>query len=239
MGKFIATKNSENDINSIDVSSYAKKPFKEFSPFMNSKNFEIPVPGQENTFAQSVEGIWQGLKVIDGGTDFGIFYGCPKKRKKGTYMGHLYDNKRIDIVTARELIYEPSYIYYLKNCVKASTLEKILILGINEDVKIHDTENNLDPNNSNVAVGHSFYLAKFLNKELNDRIELVTNNIKELYLTKEFKHETLAEPIARLIDLYNESSKLNRQIISKELNNQCYDEFKNRFYQKSLEYLKA
>ena len=51
----------------IDVTSKGKIPFIKFSPFYPIGN--IPVPLSESVFAESVEGIWQGLKVFE---NFGI-----------------------------------------------------------------------------------------------------------------------------------------------------------------------
>ena len=47
-----------------DVSSYADHPFCTLSPFWPHGG--IPVPGMIRTTSDSVEGIWQGLKLIDG-----------------------------------------------------------------------------------------------------------------------------------------------------------------------------
>src|SRR5262245_28343276 len=46
-----------------DVSSYAEFPFCTLSPMWPHGG--IPVPGMPGTTSDSVEGIWQGLKVID------------------------------------------------------------------------------------------------------------------------------------------------------------------------------
>jgi hypothetical protein len=47
-----------------DVSSYADHPYCTLSPFWPHGG--IPVPGMPGTTSDSVEGIWQGLKLIDG-----------------------------------------------------------------------------------------------------------------------------------------------------------------------------
>ena len=47
-----------------DVSSYADHPWCTLSPMWAHGG--IPVPGMQGTVSDSVEGIWQGLKIIDG-----------------------------------------------------------------------------------------------------------------------------------------------------------------------------
>ena len=47
----------------VDVTSKGNMPMVKFSPFYPIGN--IPVPFSENVYAESVEGIWQGLKVFE------------------------------------------------------------------------------------------------------------------------------------------------------------------------------
>ncbi|MDY0986514.1 hypothetical protein SOM12_03750 [Flavobacterium sp. CFBP9031] len=51
----------------IDVTSKATDDYVKFSPFYPIGN--IPIPFTENRFSESIEGIWQGLKVFK---DYGI-----------------------------------------------------------------------------------------------------------------------------------------------------------------------
>ncbi len=46
----------------IDVTSKGDMPMVKFSPFYPVG--DIPVPFSEGVFAESVEGVWQGLKVF-------------------------------------------------------------------------------------------------------------------------------------------------------------------------------
>src|SRR3954449_4793098 len=46
----------------LDVTSKGEEPWVRFSPFYPPGG--IPVPDSPGTFAQSVEGLWQGLKVF-------------------------------------------------------------------------------------------------------------------------------------------------------------------------------
>jgi hypothetical protein len=47
----------------LDVTSRGEQPWVRFSPFY--PHGDIPIPGSPGTFAQSVEGLWQGLKVFE------------------------------------------------------------------------------------------------------------------------------------------------------------------------------
>ena len=62
----------------IDVSSYADPPFCTLSPMWVHGG--IPVPGMPGTTSDTVEGVWQGLKVIRGKTAPRYFRGPGQKR---------------------------------------------------------------------------------------------------------------------------------------------------------------
>lgn len=50
------------DATIIDVTSKGRLPYVKFSPFYPIGN--IPVPFSPNSYSESMEGIWQGLKVF-------------------------------------------------------------------------------------------------------------------------------------------------------------------------------
>tara|TARA_Y100001968_G_C19425424_1_gene754068 strand:- start:246 stop:884 length:639 start_codon:yes stop_codon:yes gene_type:complete len=106
----------------IDVSSKAELPYLKFSPFY--PHGDIPVPFSKGLTSESVEGVWQGLKVFrESDIDLkklsiknmsGIkrparFYGKPLGHRKGI------DGELIDYLEARKLIYVPCYLWMLKN----------------------------------------------------------------------------------------------------------------------------
>src|SRR4051812_14302173 len=70
-----------------DVSSYADHPLCTLSPFWAHGG--IPVPGMDGTTSDSVEGIWQGLKLINNKISPRFFDGQGKKRG-GIPRGHQY-----------------------------------------------------------------------------------------------------------------------------------------------------
>lgn len=107
----------------VDVSSKGEDPMVKFSPFYPIG--DIPIPFSENKYAQSVEGIWQGLKVFEehdvDESNFEITamkglkrtvrrFGKPKGHRKGINGSDL-----LDYITARKLIYLPAYKWVLDN----------------------------------------------------------------------------------------------------------------------------
>uniref|UniRef100_A0A6C0KWT1 Uncharacterized protein n=1 Tax=viral metagenome TaxID=1070528 RepID=A0A6C0KWT1_9ZZZZ len=132
----------------IDVTS--KGAYCKFSPFYPHGN--IPVPGMDNVFSESVEGIWQGLKVFENyeydTRKFRI--NNMKKIKRmasewnGLILGFSYGTGQtiLDYVSARKLIYVPSYTFVLDTYLQEALEElksypKIVLLDydINEDIE--------------------------------------------------------------------------------------------------------
>ena len=105
----------------IDVSSSADSPLDQLSPFYPHGG--IPIPGMPGKTADSVEGIWQGLKVIHGKTAPRFFEGGGRKRG-GRSSGHQFgESKRLlDLVDARRKIYIPAYRWMLDHRVDPEIL---------------------------------------------------------------------------------------------------------------------
>src|ERR1043166_8915568 len=93
-----------------DVSSYADHPLCTLSPMWAHGG--IPVPGMAGTTSDSVEGIWQGLKVINSKIAPRYFSGQGHKRG-GKPRGHQYGDKLLKIVEAREKVYRVAYEWML------------------------------------------------------------------------------------------------------------------------------
>lgn len=114
----------------IDVTSSSEsETFRKFSPFY--PHGRIPVPGMtEGTLSQSVEGIWQGLKVFEKeGVDvkrFSINNMKNIKRaagdKRGKVIGHVFDGRLIGYMEAWKAIYVPSYNYVLRHYLQNEIL---------------------------------------------------------------------------------------------------------------------
>ena len=80
-GEFYKRLGSRGKDIAIDVSGYAGMPFKLLSPYTYDPNMELPVPGIPERSSYSVEGVWQGLKIVNGEIDESYFTHRPKKRK--------------------------------------------------------------------------------------------------------------------------------------------------------------
>lgn len=146
----------------IDVSSHGRPPYKLLSPFSHDSEYKIPVPGSEHIRADSVEGIWQGLKIFNGSHDPSLFTGRPHK-KKGKPEGHLYGKEVIAYVDARKNIYVPAYIYHAINNALPKAwpdLEQMLKDG---NAVLHDVETNGSIENPMRPLAHSAILVELLN----------------------------------------------------------------------------
>ncbi len=144
----------------INVSSYASDAYKIFSPFSSSSAYNIPVPGNEKIRAHSVEGIWQGLKQIDGQTDFSLLTQRPKKRK-GTVEGHLFGNALLaDVVEARQKIYVPAYTFHVVN--NALPLVQDDLCSKEGTVYFYDVNANGDRHDGTKPYSHAHLLTEVL-----------------------------------------------------------------------------
>lgn len=105
----------------IDVSSAAAPPLDQLCP--DYPHGGIPIPGMPDRTADSVEGIWQGLKVIRGRTAPRFFEGRGRKRA-GMPSGHKFGNSKrlLGLVDARRKIYIPAYRWTLDHRVDPDIL---------------------------------------------------------------------------------------------------------------------
>ena len=136
---------------------------REFSPF--TQYGKIPVPGF-NDYSDSVEGIWQGLKIIKGKIDASYFRGKGRKRY-GRPSGHLYNGKKTDYFSARKSIYVPAYKFMIEERVPKESLEKI-IAAAKSGVKQYffDVDTNPNINCLKSPVAHSAILVEIINEKL-------------------------------------------------------------------------
>lgn len=133
----------------VDVSSKGEDPMVKFSPFYPIG--DIPIPFSENKYAQSVEGIWQGLKVFEehdvDESNFEITamkglkrtvrrFGKPKGHRKGINGSDL-----LDYITARKLIYLPAYKWVLDNRLQGEIV-KLRKMGKGKTLVLLDYETN-------------------------------------------------------------------------------------------------
>lgn len=159
---------SRDSVLAIDVSSYSET-HAFLSPYTWGKDIRIDVPGMPGEFAHSVEGIWQGLKIVDGRIDRKYLTMRPRKRR-GVVSGHQFGNEILDLVRARQEVLFPVYFSYLEKHVDAGIFEELLdILIGGRQVMFFDTESNGDIR-INEPLAHSAVLRTDMNLLLWARI---------------------------------------------------------------------
>ena len=145
-----------------DVSSNADHPFCTLSPFWPHGG--IPVPGMIRTTSDSVEGIWQGLKLIDGKIAPRYFSGQGHKRG-GKPRGHQFGDKLLKIVEAREKIYRVSYEWMLNHKADPELIDRFLsqaFAGVPQ--YFHDVSNNGNIGDPDEGWAHAAVLVQYLNR---------------------------------------------------------------------------
>ena len=147
-----------------DVSSHADHPWNLFSPYYQHGG--IPVPGMKGRTSDTVEGIWQGLKVIKGETADRYFKGRGRKRG-GKPTGHKFgDEKRLlKIEAARRRIYIPAYEWMLENCIPEEYIESVMeniYRGIPQ--YFYDYESN-GVISKDLPLAHASVLVKWFNRK--------------------------------------------------------------------------
>ncbi len=130
----------------IDVTSKAPDPWVRLSPFYPHGG--IPVPFSDGVTSQSVEGIWQALKVFpDSDVDPAKLAVTTMKglkrtvRRYGPVLGHragLHGDQLLPYETARRRIYLPAYRWMLEHRVA----DLVELLRSKEDVVLLDYTTN-------------------------------------------------------------------------------------------------
>jgi len=149
----------EYDGKIIDVTS---KSNSKFSPFYSHGS--IPVPGS-NDVSSSVEGIWQGLKIFENyGIDKSKFNITNMKnikrtcRKYGKVIGHKYGDEILDYISARKIIYIPTYLYILKTYLRDDINE----LKTYKKIAFLDYDTNDDIENTSKPLSHASIIRNYL-----------------------------------------------------------------------------
>lgn len=146
----------------IDVTSKGVLPFLKFSPFYPIG--KIPVPFSKKTYSESMEGIWQGLKIFEKeGIDFNKFtittmkglkrtvrkFGKPKGHRKG-----INGQELLDYISARQQIYVPIYNWILDNRL-ATEVNQLKELSLTKTLVLLDYETNGDIENPKKPLSHA------------------------------------------------------------------------------------
>ncbi len=138
----------------------------ELSPFIQYG--KIPIPGMKRKHSDTVEGIWQGLKIIKGNIDNSYFKGKGRIRK-GKPEGHLFNNSKISYIQARKKIYTSAWDFVWENRIDESLKKKFIQDAItNIPQYFFDVDNNGDIFNKNEPYAHSAYIVELIKKDIKD-----------------------------------------------------------------------
>ena len=152
-----------------DVSSYGF--LNVFSPFY-AFNQVIPVPGSPEKRSKSVEGVWQGSKIINNKIDESQFFlDRAKKRRVSNYSTtkFMYGDEEIGVIEARKKIFVPAYKFVIDNLIPTEYLENFIrtsIGGVYQ--RFYDVEDNYDINNPNSSYSHAALLVDILYTKRNN-----------------------------------------------------------------------
>lgn len=156
----------------IDVISKGEEPWVRFSPFFPLAN--IPVPNSPDRTSQSVEGVWQALKVFESEDvdvaklDVVNMKGIKRSvRTRGRVLGHRFgigSETMLSYLDARKQIDIPTYKFVLENRLanEVSQLREILK---KQDVVLLDYETNGDIENLLKPLSHASLVVRFLNDD--------------------------------------------------------------------------
>lgn len=146
----------------IDVTSKGVEPWVRFSPFYPHGG--VPIPNTPSVTAQSVEGLWQGLKVFEWEdidprkwaiTDMsGIKRGG---KNRGAVRGHRFgvgSDTLLGYRDARFRIYLPAYKWVLEHRL-ASEVEELRRLTGDKPLVLLDYETNADVNDVSSPLSHA------------------------------------------------------------------------------------
>jgi len=156
----------------IDVTSKGKEPWIKVSPFY--PHGKIPIPFSAGYYGDSVEGIWQGLKVFEkediDESKFSIrdMKGIKRTvRKFGKPLGHrkgVNGIELLDYLTARKDIYLRTYGWMLDN--KASDVIQLLkIEAEKNDLVLLDFDTNGDIDNLKKPLSHAALVKRYIEKK--------------------------------------------------------------------------
>jgi len=148
----------------LDVTSRGAEPWIRLSPFYPHGG--IPVPGHPDRTSQSVEGIWQALKVfatepedftkLDVTTMKGI---KRTARRLGPPLGHRLDGRLLGYEEARRLLYFPAYRWMLDHRA-AGLVARLRELSSHRTVVLLDYTTNGDVTDLSAPLPHAALIAQ-------------------------------------------------------------------------------
>jgi hypothetical protein len=155
----------------VDVTSRGPEPWVRFSPFYPHGG--IPVPMSPGVTSESVEGVWQALKVFESAdVDPSKLAVTSMKglkrtvRRFGPVRGHragLTGDRLLDYRTARYEIYLPTYRWVLENRLRDLVAELRELAGSSEVVLLDYTTNG-DVDDLSTPLSHAALIADHLRR---------------------------------------------------------------------------
>lgn len=155
----------------VDVTSRGPDPWVRFSPFY--PHGDIPVPMSSGITSQSVEGVWQALKVFENAdVDPSKLAVTSMKglkrtvRRFGPVQGHragLTGDHLLDYRTARHEIYLPTYRWVLENRLQ-DLVGQLHELAMSSDVVLLDYTTNGDVDDLGTPLSHAALIADHLRR---------------------------------------------------------------------------
>lgn len=153
----------------LDVTSKGPKPWVRFSPFFPHGG--IPIPNTAGQTAQSVEGLWQGLKVFErediDRSKWAIITMSGIKRSgksRGRVLGHRFgvgSKILLGYRDARYRIYLPAYLWVLENRLGEQLAEVRRHLAVGPVVLL-DYETNCDVEDLASPLSHAGLVKLYL-----------------------------------------------------------------------------
>ncbi|MFG3253134.1 DUF6939 family protein [Streptomyces sp. NPDC048172] len=154
----------------VDVTSKGPEPWVRLSPFFPHGG--IPVPGGAGVTSQSVEGVWQALKVFEGADvdlaklDVTSMKGLKRTvRRFGPVLGHrpgpYGEGPLLPYETARRRIYLPAYHWVLENPA-AGVVARLREMAAVRDVVLLDYTLNGDVADLSRPLSHAALLRRYV-----------------------------------------------------------------------------
>lgn len=160
----------------LDVTSKSEDKWVMLSPFY--PHGSIPVPFSEGWVSESVEGIWQGLKVFEKtGIDFKVMREMSMTNIKrsvktlGNCLGHQkgVDGKYLlGYCEARKKIYMSTYFWVLENRCQP-LIQELLDLSKNGVVVLLDYNTNTDIEDLSSPLSHASLIVRYLERYFTDQ----------------------------------------------------------------------
>lgn len=146
----------------LDVTSKGPEPWVRFSPFFPHGG--VPIPNTPGQTAQSVEGLWQGLKVFEredvDPRKWAVVNMSGIKRSgksRGQVLGHRFgvgSDCLLGYLDARRRIYLPAYRWVLENRLQSHVFE-LRRLAAERPLVLLDYETNGDVDDLSSPLSHA------------------------------------------------------------------------------------